>query len=78
LSYCGVRADTIAYVADPDSTKHGTSLSRTGIPVASPERIRTSRPGFLLVLPGCPIEDVVRQHRYIQSWGGRFGCLALR
>jgi SAM-dependent methyltransferase len=78
LGYCGARAGMIAYIADPDPARHGTVLPGTGIPVVAPDRIRASRPDFLLVLPGWPVQDVVRQHSYIQSWGGRFGCLALR
>jgi len=75
LSFCGVRRDTIAFVADLSPRKHGLALPGTGIPIVPPQRIQETRPDFIFVLPGWSVQELVRQHHYVSSWGGRFGRL---
>jgi len=76
LSFCGAR-DTFAFVADPDRSKHGLLLPGTRIPIVPPEHIRKTQPDFVMVLPGWSVDEVVREYRYVSTWGGRFGCLDL-
>ena len=52
LNYCGVRGDFVDYVVDRNPTKQGLFLPGSHIPVLAPEEIRTTRPDFLLILPG--------------------------
>jgi SAM-dependent methyltransferase len=72
LNYCGVRSDFIDYVADRSPHKQGRYLPGTHLPIAPPERIRETRPDYLLILPWNIREEVMEQNSFIREWGGRF------
>jgi SAM-dependent methyltransferase len=72
LNYCGVRTDFIDYVVDRNPHKQGRFLPGTHIPVQAPERIRETRPDYLLILPWNIKAEVMTQMGFIRDWGGRF------
>ena len=72
LNYCGVRTDLLEYVVDRSPHKQGRYLPGTRIPVHAPERVRETRPDYLLVLPWNLIDEIVEQMAFIRDWGGRF------
>ena len=72
LNYCGVRGDFIDYVADRSPHKQGRYLPGTHLPIAPPERIRETRPDYLLILPWNLREEVMQQNGFIRQWGGQF------
>ena len=72
LNYCGLRGDFIDYVVDLNPHKQGRYLPGTHIPILHPDRIRETRPDYLLVLPWNLEEEVIRQNAGIRNWGGRF------
>jgi SAM-dependent methyltransferase len=72
LNYCGVRADFIDYVVDRSPQKQGLFLPGTHIPILSPDKVRETRPDYLLILPWNLREEVMRQMAYIRSWKGQF------
>jgi SAM-dependent methyltransferase len=72
LNYCGVRGDFVDYVADRSPHKQGRYLPGTHLPIAPPERIRETRPDYLLILPWNIREEVMEQNGYIRKWGGKF------
>lgn len=72
FNYCGVRGDFIDYVADRSPHKQGRYLPGTHLPIVHPDRIRETRPDFLLVLPWNIKDEVMEQNAYIREWGGRF------
>ncbi len=72
LNYCGVRGDFLDYVADRSPHKQGRFLPGTHIPVVPPERIRETRPDYLLILPWNLRDEVMVQNAFIREWGGRF------
>jgi SAM-dependent methyltransferase len=72
LNYCGIRTDFIDYTVDRNPYKHGKFLPGTHIPIYPPERIRETRPDYVLILPWNLREEIVQQHAYIRDWGGRF------
>jgi SAM-dependent methyltransferase len=72
LNYCGVRGDFIDYVADRSPHKQGRYLPGTHLPIEAPERIRETRPDYLLILPWNIREEVVEQNGFIRQWGGKF------
>lgn len=74
LNYCGITADQVRFVADRSPHKQGKYLPGSRIPVAHPDRIRSDRPDYLLILPWNLRDEVMRQLRYITEWGGRFVC----
>ena len=72
LNYCGVRRDFIDYTVDRSPHKQGHFLPGVRIPIYEPERIRDSRPDYLLILPWNIREEVMQQMSYIREWGGKF------
>jgi SAM-dependent methyltransferase len=72
LNYCGIRTDFLEYTVDRNPYKHGKLLPGTHIPIYPPERIRETKPDYVLILPWNLKDEIVRQHSYVREWGGRF------
>jgi hypothetical protein len=72
LNYCGIRTDFLDYTVDRSPHKQGTWLPGSRIPVYAPERLRETRPDYVLILPWNIREEVMQQVGYIREWGGRF------
>jgi SAM-dependent methyltransferase len=72
LNYCGVRTDFVEYTVDRNPYKHGKFLPGTHIPVHAPERIRETRPDYVLILPWNLKDEIMEQVSYIRGWGGQF------
>ena len=73
LNYCGIRTDFLDYTVDRNPYKHGKFLPGTHIPIHPPERIRETRPDYVLILPWNLRREIVTQLAYIKEWGGQ--CL---
>lgn len=72
LNYCGIRTDLIDYTVDRSPHKQGQFLPGVHIPIYGPERVRDTRPDYLLILPWNIREEVMQQMSYIREWGGKF------
>jgi hypothetical protein len=72
LNYCGVRTDFIDYTVDRSPHKQGKFLPGTHIPVFAPERIRETRPDYILILPWNLKDEVMAQMADVRAWGARF------
>ncbi|MFL6198797.1 MAG: methyltransferase domain-containing protein [Thermoanaerobaculia bacterium] len=72
LNYCGVRTDLLDYTVDLSPHKQGRYLPGTRIPIHAPERIRETRPDYVLILPWNLKEEISAQMSDVRSWGGRF------
>lgn len=72
LNYCGIRTDFIDYTVDRSPHKQGHFLPGVHIPIYEPERVRATRPDYLLMLPWNIREEVMHQMNYIREWGGKF------
>lgn len=72
LNYCGIRTDFLDYTVDRSPHKQGRYTPGTHIPILAPERIRETRPDYVLILPWNLKDEIVKQHSYIHEWGGRF------
>src|SRR5262245_60554914 len=72
LNYCGIRTDFLEYTVDRNPYKHGRFLPGTHIPIFPPERIRETRPDYVLILPWNLKDEIMEQVSYIRSWGGQF------
>ena len=72
LNYCGVRTDFLDYTVDASPHKQGHFLPGTRIPVYHPDRLRATRPRYVLILPWNLRAEIVAQHSYIREWGGQF------
>jgi hypothetical protein len=71
LNYCGIRTDFVEYTVDRNPYKHFKYLPGTHVPIFPPERIRETRPDYVLILPWNLKDEIVAQLSYIREWGGR-------
>ena len=71
LNYAGIRTDFLDYTVDRNPYKQGKYLPGTHIPIHAPERIRETRPDYVLVLPWNLEREIVAQLDYIREWGGQ-------
>jgi SAM-dependent methyltransferase len=72
LNYCGIRTDFLDYTVDRNPYKHGKFLPGTHIPIFPPEKIRETRPDYVLILPWNLKDEIREQLQYIREWGGKF------
>jgi 2-polyprenyl-3-methyl-5-hydroxy-6-metoxy-1,4-benzoquinol methylase len=72
LNYSGVKTDLLEYTVDLSSHKQGLFLPGTHIPVYHPDRIRETKPDYVLILPWNIKEEVMTQMADIREWGGKF------
>lgn len=72
LNYCGIRSDFLDYTVDRSPHKQGMFLPGTHIPVYAPERIRATRPDYILVLPWNLKDEIIEQMSHAREWGAKF------
>jgi SAM-dependent methyltransferase len=72
LHFCGIGKDLIEYTVDRNPHKQGRFLPGTHIPIFHPDRIRATRPHYVVILPWNLKHEIMQQLQYIQEWGGRF------
>lgn len=72
LNYCGVKTDFVEYVSDANPNKQNHFLPGTRIPIAAPEKIRETKPDYVLILPWNIADEVIEQNKFIREWGGKF------
>jgi len=72
LNYCGIRTDFIDYTVDRSPHKQGLFLPGTHLPIYHPDRIRDTKPDYLLIFPWNLQDEIMQQMAYIRQWGGRF------
>jgi SAM-dependent methyltransferase len=72
LHYCGIGKDLIQYTVDRSPHKQGRLLPGTHIQIYHPDRIRETRPDFVVVLPWNLKDEIVQQLHFIREWGGQF------
>src|ERR1700691_320758 len=72
LNYCGIGTDLIEYTVDRSPYKQGRFLPGTHIPIYHPDRIRETKPDYLVILPWNLKSEIMTQVQYIREWGGKF------
>jgi len=72
LNYCGIRSDFIDYTVDRSPHKQGRFLPGTHLPIYPPDKIKETRPDYLLILPWNLVHEITEQMGYIREWGGQF------
>jgi 2-polyprenyl-3-methyl-5-hydroxy-6-metoxy-1,4-benzoquinol methylase len=72
LNYCGISTDLVAYTVDRNPHKQGHLLPGTHIPIYDPERIRATKPDYILILPWNLQSEIIEQLAYAKTWGARF------
>ncbi len=72
LNYCGIATDFIDYTVDRSPHKQGRFLPGTHIPIHPPDRIKETKPDYLLILPWNLKDEIMHQMAHIHEWGGQF------
>ena len=72
LNYCGIGNDFLDYTVDRNPRKQGRYLPGSHIPICNPDRVRETRPDYLLILPWNLKDEVMQQMAFVREWGGRF------
>jgi len=72
LHYCGIGKDLIEYTVDRSPYKQGRFLPGSRIPIYHPDRIRETRPDYVVILPWNLKDEIMQQLQFIRDWGGRF------
>ena len=72
LHYCGIGKDLIEYTVDRSPYKQGRFLPGSRIPIHHPDRIRETKPEYVVILPWNLKDEIIEQLQFIREWGGRF------
>jgi SAM-dependent methyltransferase len=72
LNYCGIGPELVAYTVDRSPHKQGRFLPGTHIPIYHPEKIKETKPDYLLILPWNLKDEIMEQMAHIRHWGGKF------
>lgn len=72
MNYAGVRPDLISYVVDRNPAKQDKYLPGCRLPIVAEERLKQTRPDYVVILPWNLRAELVEQLSYIREWGGQF------
>lgn len=72
LNYCGVGRDFIDYTVDRNPYKQGHFLPGSHIPIEEPDKIRKTKPDYVLILPWNIKDEIMDQMAFIRQWDGKF------
>jgi SAM-dependent methyltransferase len=72
LHYCGIGKDMIEYTVDRSPHKQGKYLPGSRIPIFPPDRIRQTKPDYVVILPWNLKDEIMEQLEFIREWGGKF------
>jgi 2-polyprenyl-3-methyl-5-hydroxy-6-metoxy-1,4-benzoquinol methylase len=72
LNYCGVGVDFVDYLVDRSPYKQGHWLPGVHIPIHDPERVKETKPDYVLILAWNLKDEIMKQMGYVRNWGGQF------
>ena len=72
FNYCGISTDFIDYSVDLNPHKQNTYLPGSHIPVYSPDKIRETKPDYILITPWNIKDEIIKQLEYTRNWSCRF------
>jgi hypothetical protein len=75
MNYCGIGSDFIDYTVDRSPYKQGHFLPGTHIPIYHPDKVKETKPDYLLILVWNIKDEIMEQMAYIREWGGQFVVL---
>ena len=75
LNFCGIRSDFIDFTVDRSPYKQNHYLPGTHIPICHPDKIKESKPDYLLILPWNLKQEIMEQMAYTREWGCQFVTL---
>ena len=62
----------VDYVTDLSSHKQGLYLPGSLIPIVQPDKIRETKPDYIIIVPWNLKEEIMEQLQYVREWGCRF------
>ena len=72
LNFCEIGNKFIDYVADISPHKQGKFLPGTHIPIFSPEKIKETKPDYIVILAWNLKDEIMKQIDYVKEWNGKF------
>ena len=75
LIYCGIRRDYIDFTVDLSPHKQDHFLPGTHIPIHHPDKIKETRPDYVVILPWNLKAEIMQQMAHIREWNGHFVTL---
>jgi 2-polyprenyl-3-methyl-5-hydroxy-6-metoxy-1,4-benzoquinol methylase len=75
LNYCGIRTDFMEYTVDRSPYKQGCFLPGTRIPILHPDKIKETRPEYVVILPWNLKDEIMHQMAHVKDWSGKFVTL---
>jgi hypothetical protein len=72
LNYCGIRTDFLDYLVDRNPDKQGKYLAGVRLPIYAADKIESTKPDYILILPWSIKREIMAQMPYVNSWGARF------
>ena len=72
LHYCGIGRELLEYTVDRNPYKQGRFMGGNQIPIHHPDKIRETKPDYVLILPWNLTDEIMEQLSYIREWSGRF------
>ncbi len=72
LNYCGIKNDFIDFIVDAAPSKQGKYMPGSHIPIVLIEKIITSKPDYIIILPWNIKEEIMGQLSFVCSWGAKF------
>jgi hypothetical protein len=72
LNYCGIGSDFLDYLVDLSPAKQGLYIPGVRLPIYHPDKLRETKPKYVLILPWNLRTEIMEQLGYIRSWGGKF------
>jgi 2-polyprenyl-3-methyl-5-hydroxy-6-metoxy-1,4-benzoquinol methylase len=72
LNYCGIRSDFMDFTVDRSPHKQAHYLPGTHIPIFHPDKIKETKPDYLIILPWNLREEIMGQMSFIREWRGKF------
>ena len=75
LNYCGIGNDFFDYAVDKSPHKQNQYLPGVHVPIFDPDRIRETKPDYVVIMVWNIKEEIIEQYPDIGSWGGKFVVL---
>ncbi len=72
LNYCAIDNGLIDFVVDANPHKQNTLLPGSHIPVHAPDKLKESKPDYVLILPWNLQNEIMKDVSYVKDWGGQF------
>lgn len=72
INFCGIRKDLIRYTVDRSPHKQDKYLPGSHIPVYAPDKLRETKPDYIVILPWNLKEEIIRQISWAREWGAKF------